>query len=524
MSTALSAVQSQVVTDPPDVLETDVAIIGSGMGGGTLAYALRDAGVRVLIVEQGDFLPVERENWSFDAVHTEGRYKNSAAWYDTVAGKEFVPGNYHYVGGSTKLYGATLPRFREFDFGAIEHVDGISPAWPISYADLEPHYTEAEHVFWVHSNKGEDPTDPWRSADYPFPGIPHEGAMARLAESARSQGLHPFAAPQSVDWRPGGGCVLCETCDSFACMVDAKGDADVAAVRPALRAASRNVELLTNSEVTRLETDAGGRRVTAARIRHHGSGGREIEVRAARFVVACGAANTAALLLRSRSAAHPGGLANSSDQVGRNYMAHVTTFFLAVDPRHHNGAVYQKTIGINDWYSAGPTNRHPLGNVQGLGKLHGQQAKQGKPWVPMPILDEVTKFTLDMFIQTEDLPLPENRIALDATGSITVTRRETNVSAHRELIKRMKKVVRKAGFPVVLTRSLGVEATSHQCGTARMGEDPAASVVDADLKAHDLDNLWISDSSPFPSSAAVNPALTVAALALRLGRSGALTS
>ncbi|MCV7287325.1 GMC family oxidoreductase [Mycolicibacterium wolinskyi] len=521
MAIPTAAVRSQVVVDPPDILETDIAIIGSGMGGGTLAYALRDSGARVLIIEQGDFLPVERENWSFDAVHTRGRYKNSAAWHDATTGNDFVPGNYHYVGGSTKLYGATLPRFRECDFGAIEHVDGVSPAWPIEYADLEPFYGEAEHMFWVHSNKGEDPTDPWRSTDYPFPGVPHEGAMARLVESARKQGLHPFSAPQALDRHPGGACVLCYTCDSFACMVDAKGDADIAAVRPALHAASKNVRLLTNSEVTRLDTDATGRQVTAARIMHRG---RPIQVRADRFVVACGAINTAALLLRSASGQHPRGLANSSDQVGRNYMAHVTTFFLAIDPRRKNDAVYQKTIGINDWYTAGPTNKYPLGNVQGLGKLRGPQAKMGQPRVPMPILDEVTKYTLDLFIQTEDLPLPENRVTLNAKGQITLSRRETNVAAHRELISNMKKVVRKAGFPVVLTRSLGVEATSHQCGTAVMGDDPATSVVAADLRAHDVDNLWIADTSTFPSSAAVNPAITAAALSLRLGHSGSLTA
>jgi choline dehydrogenase-like flavoprotein len=522
-SSALSsdALQSQIITDPPPVLETDIAIIGSGMGGGSLAYALRDSGAQVLIIEQGDFLPVERENWSFDAVHTQGRYKNSAPWRDAINGTDFVPGNYHYVGGSTKLYGATLPRFRECDFGEIEHVDGISPAWPIDYADLEPFYGQAEQMFWVHSNKGEDPTDPWRSTDYPLPGVPHEGAMARLVERIKKQGLHPFYAPQALDRRQGGGCVLCETCDSFPCMVDAKGDADIAAVRPALRAESKNVRLLTNAEVTKLDTDADGREVTAAQILHEG---KPITVRAKRFVVACGAVNTAALLLRSASSVHPGGLANSSDQVGRNYMAHVTTFFLAIDPRRKNDAVFQKTIGINDWYTAGPTNEFPLGNVQGLGKLKGPQAKMGKPWVPMPILEEVTKYTLDLFIQTEDLPLAENRVQLSSQGQISLTRRETNLPSHHELIAKMKKVVRKAGFPVVLTRSLGVEATSHQCGTARMGDDPASSVVDPHLRAHDLANLWISDSSPFPSSAAVNPAITVAALALRLGQSGALTA
>jgi choline dehydrogenase-like flavoprotein len=520
MTTAVAALQSQIVTDPPDVVETDVAVIGSGMGGGSLAYALRDSGVDVLIVEQGDFLPIERENWSFDAVHTQGRYKNSAAWHDAATGTDFVPGNYHYVGGSTKLYGATLPRFRECDFGEIEHVDGISPAWPIGYADLEPFYGQAEHMFWVHSNKGEDPTDPWRTSDYPYPGIPHEGAMARLVESAKKQGLHPFSAPVAVDYRPSGSCVLSYTCDSFNCMRDAKGDADVAAVRPALNAASGNVRLLTNAAVLRLDTDATGRRVTSAQIEHNG---RRITLRANKFVIACGAVNTAALLLRSASPTHPRGLANTSDQVGRNYMAHVTTFFLAIDPRRKNEAVYQKTIGINDWYSAGPTNRYPLGNVQGLGKLRGPQAKMGQPRVPLPILDAITEYTLDLFIQSEDLPLADNRVFLSASDQICIARRETNVSAHRDLIKRMKKVVRRAGFPVVLTRSLGVEATSHQCGTARMGDDPATSVVDADLRAHDVENLWIADSSVFPSSAAVNPAITVAALALRLGQSGVLT-
>lgn len=512
---------SRIVADPPEVLDTDVGIIGSGMGGGTLAYALRDSGAEVLLVEQGDFLPRERENWDFDAVHLRKRYKNSDEWHDPEAGKDFQPGNYHYVGGNTKLYGATLPRFREYDFDATEHLEGVSPAWPVSYAELEGFYGQAEQMYWVHGNKGEDPTDPWRSTDYPFPGVRHEGPTARLVSSAKAQGLQPFAAPQALDYRRGGACVLCHTCDSFPCLVDAKGDADVCAVRPALSAASGNVRILTNAAVARLETDPTGRTVTAAHITHNG---RRIIVRAKRFVVACGAVNTAALLLRSASPQHPRGLVNSSDQVGRNFMTHLTTFLLGIDPRHKNDAVYQKTFGINDWYAPGPSTKHPLGNIQGLGKIRGAQAKLGQPRTPLPILNTVTDYSLDLLVQSEDLPLPDSQVRLDSRGMISLTRRMTNQATHQELAKRTSRLLRKAGFPIVLSRSLGVEATSHQCGTTRMGTDPATSVLDPNLKAYDVDNLWIADSSPFPSSAAVNPALTIAALALRLGQSGALTA
>jgi choline dehydrogenase-like flavoprotein len=519
MATSIEAVRSRVVVDPPDNLDTDIAIIGSGMGGGTLAFALKDAGPQVLLIEQGDFLPTERENWSFKAVHLDQRYKNSATWYDPASGRSFVPGNYHYVGGNTKLYGATLPRFRDYDFEPIEHIDGVSPGWPLTYAELEPYYGEAEQMFLVHGNRGEDPTDPWRSTDYPFPGIAHEGATARLSAGAKTVGLHPFSAPQAVDWRDGGACVLCYTCDSFPCMVNAKGDADLCAVRPALL--SGNVRLLTNAQALRLDTDATGRQVISV---HVMCGGRRVRVRAHRFVLACGAVNTAALLLRSASSIHPRGLANSSDQVGRNFMTHLTTFLVGVDPRRENTAVYQKTLGINDWYSAGPTTKYPLGNVQGLGKLRGPQAKLAQPHVPLALLDQITKYSVDVLAQSEDLPLAESRVTLTTSGQVSLDRRETNRLAHRQLVKRTAQLLRRSGFPVVLTRSLGVEATSHQCGTARMGEDAVSAVVDPQLRTHDVDNLWIADSSTFPASAAVNPALTIAALSLKLGRSGALSS
>jgi choline dehydrogenase-like flavoprotein len=278
---------------------------------------------------------------------------------------------------------------------------------------------------------------------------------------------------------------------------------------------------LTNASVIRLETDSAGDQVTSAQIDH---GERRITVRASRFVVACGAVNTAALLLRSGSPRHPRGLANSSDQVGRNFMTHLTTFVLGIDPRHKNEAVYTKTIGINDWYAAGPSTRYPLGNVQALGKLRGPQAKLGQPRVPIAILDEVTKYSIDLLAQSEDLPVPDSRVTLNKLGQVSLARRQTNTPSHRELVKRTSKMLRRAGFPIVLTRSLGVEATSHQCGTARMGDDPHTSVVDRGLRAHDVNNLWIADSSSFPASAAVNPALTIAALALRLGHSGAMTA
>jgi choline dehydrogenase-like flavoprotein len=513
-----SADAPSVITDPPEQIDCDIAIIGSGMGGATLAYALRETGARVLVLEQGGFLPRELANWSPRQVHINGRYKNSATWYDQD-GNPFVPGNYHYVGGSTKLYGATLPRLREADFGAIEHHDGESPAWPITYDDLEPYYSEAEQLYWVHGDQADDPTEPWRSGNFPFPPVPHEPSIAEFASRLRKQGLHPFFLPQAIDLRSDGRCLRCKTCDSFPCMVDAKGDADVCAMRPALQ--SPTVRLLIRARVDALTTGPGGRHISDAVVAHDRG---RVLVRAKRFALAAGAVNSAALLLRSRSSDHESGLANSSGQVGRNYMTHTTSFFLAVDPLHRNDVVYQKTIGLNDWYLAGPSNRYPLGNVQSLGKLQGPMVKNARRLVPLPILDEVTHRTLDLFIQTEDLPIAENRIQVDASNRIVVAREATNVAPHRELIRRMTRAVRRAGYPFVLQQALDVTATAHQCGTARMGRDGADSVVDPAGRAHDIENLWIVDSSVFPSSGAVNPALTVAALALRVAASGQIVA
>ncbi|MDT7567256.1 MAG: hypothetical protein QOG76_5880 [Pseudonocardiales bacterium] len=509
---APSVLPRSVELDDSGELRCDIAIIGSGMGGSTLAHSLRSSGARVLVVERGDFLPREFENWSPQAVFGDSRYKNAESWQEPD-GTPFSPGVHYYVGGNTKVYGAMLPRFRAEDFDTIEHPGGVSKAWPVSYADLEPFYAQAERLYRVHGAAG-DPTDPWRSNDYPYPALRHDPQIAELAERLGKQGLSPFVMPAAVDYQPGGRCVLCRTCDGFPCMVDAKGDADIFALRPALQ--DGTISLLTRTVIERLATSPDGRVVTAA---HGRRDGREVRIIADRFIVACGAANTAALLLRSVDDRHPRGLANSSDQVGRNYMVHNSTFFVAIDPRRRNGTRFQKTLAVNDWYLPGPGRPFPLGNVQMLGKLQAPMVAGARRGVPEGVLRYMTDHSVDLYLTSEDLPDPANRITLRG-GRITVAWTPNNLDSHAELVRRTTKAVRRAGYPLVFTERMGIATNSHMCGTAVMGDDPATSVVDPTGKAHDLANLWVADSATFPSSAAVNPALTIAAQAIRIAQKG----
>ncbi|MFG2029530.1 FAD-dependent oxidoreductase [Streptomyces sp. NPDC048825] len=502
-----------------DTVQCDVAVIGSGMGGATLAHALRESGARVLVVERGDFLPREDANRSPTEVFLRGRYKNAGQWYDAATGRPFQPGVHYYVGGNTKVFGACLPRFREQDFGTVEHDDGASPAWPVSYADLEPHYAEAERLYRVHGETGRDPTDPWRSGGFPYPALPHEPPVARLAEAMSAQSLRPFPMPVGVDLREGGTCVRCRTCDGFPCPYGAKSDAETCAMRPAL--SSPTVRLMTRTTVRRLLTSADGSRVTEAVAERDGS---PVRIRADRFVLACGAVNTAALLLTSACERHPHGLANSSGLVGRNYMVHNSTFLVAVDPRRRNPVDFQKTLGLNDWYTAGPGTPYPLGNLQMLGKIQAPMVKGARRSVPLPVLDFMTRRSIDLYLTTEDLPDPANRITVGPEGRIDVHWRPNNLRPHRELVRRTTRMMRRAGYPLVFSQRMGIETNSHQCGTAVMGVDPAHSVLDPDCRAHDLANLWAVDSSCFPSSAALNPALTIAANALRVAAKGSVTA
>jgi choline dehydrogenase-like flavoprotein len=494
---------------PVEHLEADVAVVGSGMGGGTTAWALARRGVDVLVLERGDRVPRENENWSPSAVFLDRRYKPAEVWEDG-RGRPFSPGVHYAVGGNTKVYGASLPRFRESDFEEVAHLEGLSPAWPFRYADLERYYGEAERLYAVHGTTGEDPTEPWRSTPYPYAALPHEPYVAALAGRLTDAGVHPSSTAIGVDRRPGGSCVRCATCDGFPCRLGAKSDAEVCAVDPAL--ATGSARLATSVRVDRLVTDGpGGRVVEAVGVGPSGP----VTVHARRFVVAAGAANSAALLLRSGGGGTSGGLANSSGRLGTSFMMHNNAHIAAVDLDRRNDVVFQKTLAVTDWYEDGGDG-HPLGSLQTIGKVQGVMMKSWATRVPLPVLDAIARRSVEWLVMAEDLPHPSNRVSLTAAGRIRTARVARGVRQHALLLKRAKRLMRSAGYDVVATQPFDISMNSHMCGTVVAGADPRTSVLDGHCKAHDLDNLWVVDAGFFPSSAAMNPALTIAAQALRV--------
>lgn len=488
--------------------EPDILVVGAGMGGGALAYGLKGCGLRVHVLERGGHLPREPENASVAEVFHARRYRSVDVWTDG-AGKPFNPGIHYYVGGNTKVYGAAMMRLRERDFEDLEHEDGLSPAWPISHADLEPFYARAEAMMGTRGEAGADPTEPPHKAPYPHRPIPHDPGIARLVEGLERQGLRPFPLPVSIQQGEGGACRRCMTCDGFPCPHDAKGDAENRCLRPALL--SGNVTLETGARVLRLLSSEDGRRIAGVEVETKG----EVTVRRAPFVVlAAGAVNSAALLLRSAAGRHPDGLANGSGQVGRNYMAHNPTAVMAVG-LGRTGVAYQKTLAVNDFYFGMPGYAWPMGNLQMLGKLQAGMLTAETPYVPRAVMAALARRSFDWYAMSEDLPDPDNRVVLDG-GTIRLAYRRNNMGPHRRLVREVGRIMRRLGAPLVLTKWLGLQTTSHQCGTVRFGSDPATSVLDPFCKAWDLDNLYVVDGGFFPSSAAVNPALTIAAQALRV--------
>jgi len=501
----------------------DVIVIGSGAGGGTLTHALAPTGKRILLLERGDFLPREPQNWDSKSVWIDLRYHNSGKWTDADTGKEFPPKQNYYVGGNTKVYGAILFRFRERDFGQIQHVDGVSPAWPLSYADFEPWYTRAEHLYHVHGQRGADPDEPPSAAPYRYPPLSHEPRIAQLEADLAGAGLHPFPLPVGLIYDESAPqfspCIRCATCDGYPCLVNGKADAHVVCVEPALR--YPNVTLRTRARVMRLETDGRGCAVTRVVADRDG----QTETYSADLVVvSAGAINSAALLLASASERHPDGLGNGSGVVGRHLMMHNNSSLIAFS-KIPNPTKFQKTLGVNDFYFGDPAGDgafpYPLGAMQMLGKSDAVLIGFDAPEAGDPA--ELARHAMDFWLTTEDLPLPGNMVSLDRDGRIRLRYTPTNTEAHRRLKERFIGLLsamqcREDVLPGYSYRGgrLGISAVAHQNGTVRFGTDPSASALDLNCKLRELDNVYVVDSSFFVSSTAVNPTLTIIANALRV--------
>lgn len=503
----------------------DIIIIGSGAGGGTLAQHLAPSGKSILLLERGDWLKREPENWSAEEVFANNRYVSPDLWRDKD-GKEFQPGVHYYVGGATKLYGAALFRQRKEDFGEVKHHDGISPVWPISYDEMEPYYTKAEQLYEVRGVRGEDPTEPPASAPYSFPAVSHEPRIQQLADDLARAGYHPFHTPCGIlldeSNMPFSACIRCIDCDGFPCLVHAKADAEIMAVRPALE--HSNVSLITNAEVLKLNTNADGTTVSEVVIRRDG---KTETVSGGIVVVSCGAANSAKLLLMSANEKHPNGLANGSDQVGRNYMFHNSQAVLAIS-KQPNPTKYQKTLGLNDFYFRTEEFDFPLGSIQMIGKSQEPMFRGEKPLetalVPGWALNKLAEHAVDFWLMTEDLPMPENRITVDDEGTITLNYTPTNQIPSQKLYEKLKSMLNHLDMhehliprELYMKNEIGIGGVAHQSGTCRFGNDPKTSVLDTNCKAHEVDNLYVVDTSFFPSIGAVNPALTAIANALRVG-------
>jgi choline dehydrogenase-like flavoprotein len=504
----------------------DIIIIGSGAGGGTLARQLAPSGKSILILERGDWLKREAQNWDADAVFVQNRYVSPDTWYDRH-GRPFQPQVHYFVGGATKLFGAALFRLRREDFGELRHHDGISPAWPISYEDLEPYYMLAEEMYHVHGLRGQDPTEPPASGPYPCHPVSHEPRLQHLFTDLTAAGYHPFHAPCAIllneDNMAYSTCIRCQTCDGFPCLVHAKADAEISAVRPALEFS--NVTLIRNAKALKLETNAAGTAVAQVVV---DVAGEQDTFRGDIVVVSCGAINSAKLLLMSANDKHPNGLANGSDQVGRHYMFHNSQAVLAIS-REPNSTTFQKTLALNDFYFGMDGFDYPMGNIQMTGKSLGPMYRGEKPFetalVPLGLLGEVARHAVDFWLTTEDLPDPENRVTVDKSGNLTLSYTPNNEVPRQRLYDKFKSMVSHLGMhpdrliprDIYMKIDIPIAGCAHQAGTCRFGRDPKASVLDVNCKAHELDNLYVVDTSFFVSIGAVNPSLTAIANAIRVG-------
>jgi choline dehydrogenase-like flavoprotein len=512
-------------------IKYDIILIGTGAGGGTLAYKLAPSGKKILILERGDFLPKEIENWNPREVYTKGRYRTIEKWKDKE-GKEFSPFTHYWVGGNTKMYGAALLRLREEDFIAREHYDGISPAWDLGYKDFAPWYDEAELLYSVHGMRGLDPTEPYSAKPYPFPPIPVEDSIKGIWLDMEKAGLRPSTIPIGVrlpqDNPAADGYQNLSLFDGYPDPTEAKADAHVVAIRAALQ--HENVHILTGRKAEKLITSQDGKRVT--QVITTGSQGEE-KFEADTIVISAGAINSAALLLNSSNEHHPTGLGNSSGLLGKNLMLHNNGTVVAISPMM-NTAIFQKSILLTDFYHGANDSAFPLGSVQLMGKtdpdtlrdeieelhLNGSLVKNAYGEID---IDYYASHSVDFFITAEDLPKSANRVRCE-DGMIRLDYTPNNLQAYQRLKDKLIQIMNQIGMKHSYSKDtvyggfkLGISGVSHQSGTCKFGHDPNTSVLDLHCKMHDLENVYVVDTSFFPSSGAVNPALTAMANALRVG-------
>lgn len=499
----------------------DIIIIGSGAGGGSILNKLKNSGKQILILERGTFMPQEKENWDTNEVFRKERYHTKEVW-KTEGDKDLHPGINYWVGGNTKVYGSALFRLREKDFERVQHAGGISLGWPISYHDMEPYYYEAEKLFEVHGKKGLDPTEPFRNDEYPYPEVSHEPRIQELHDDLISKGLHPFYTPLGIKLNEKDAikskCIRCNTCDGFPCLLHAKSDADINCVRPAIE--RDNVTLLTNAKVIKLNTNSTGNEIVSLDVE---IGTLLHQFSANIFILSAGAINSAALLLKSANSPHPKGLANKSSQVGRNFMKHNSTAMIGVSTKP-NPTIFQKTLAINDFYWGDEKFKFPMGHMQLLGKSNkGQLAGDAPFFTPGFVLGEMVTHSIDWWMTGEDLADPENRVQV-INDQIHVDYKENNTEGFERMIKKLKDILYSIDsnhsfipHSFYLTKNIPLAAVGHQCGTTRFGIDALTSVLDINCRTHEINNLYVVDGSFFPSSGAVNPALTIIANALRVG-------
>lgn len=498
----------------------DAIIVGSGIGAALAAHPLVHAGWRVLMLERGDWVERGPHNWTPHGVKDLTPHYDQSTPYEVTGDDRMPVGGVHCVGGQSVFYGGVSLRYREQDFNSTAEERAAGAGWPLGYDELEPWYAAAERIIGVAGAPGADPTEPWRSSRYPQTLPPLSRTSCRVADAAARLGLSPFRLPLAINYaRDGGrsGCVGCNHCDCYACAVSAKNDV-ATAVLPRLIA--RGLQLLTNTAVVRLRIN--GRRVTGVECIDTATRVRSVHS-APIVIMAAGALATPHILLDSAAER----LNPHGDLVGRMLMRHCNAITFGVFARPLDPArEFHKQVGINDLYFGHPAVSRPSGRLGTIQQIHAPPPGLLSYALPGPLarhgarlLDRMT----GLIVIANDEPQARNRVMSGRAtgplgmGSARIHHRysERDRAARRALVRTARAVLKEAG--AILTMTMNVRTFSHALGTVRMGAETSPAPLDAECRFRGIDNLFVADASALPTSAGVNPSLTIAAVALRTG-------